>query len=122
MFRILLVEDEFSVRKMIAVNLMLNGYAVTEAVNGKEAIELAIENPPDLLITDLAMPVQDGTELLDQFKKSDKLKNIPIIVLSAVANLEPVQQLTKWAGADTFIQKPFEWPVLSAAINKKLKK
>jgi len=77
--KILLADDEFKLRKLIATQLRKNGFEVYEASNGKDAIELAIEILPDILVMDISMPIMDGLTAYEKIKNSDKLKHLPII-------------------------------------------
>jgi adenylate cyclase len=81
--KILLADDEFRLRKLIATQLRKNGFEVFEAANGKEAIEQSLAIFPDLLVMDISMPIMDGLTAYEKIKNNEKLKGIPIIILSA---------------------------------------
>ncbi len=92
-------------------------YNVVTATNGREALEVVEQNMPDIIVTDLMMPVMDGIELCRQLKSDKKYSPIPIIVLSAKQDdRAKVEGLT--IGADDYITKPFNCDVLMLRIGK----
>lgn len=102
---ILIVEDNSDVRSYIKENLEQN-YRIDEAVNGEEGIKKAIENIPDLIITDVMMPKVDGFELCNKLKTDHRTSHIPIVILTAKASEEnKIDGLQ--IGADEFLAKPF---------------
>ncbi|MEY3368692.1 MAG: hypothetical protein RI973_1847 [Bacteroidota bacterium] len=103
---ILVVEDNADLRAYIALLLGMK-YRVREAVNGQEAWEqLQGEDLPDLVISDLMMPVMDGLELLERVKGSDRLCNLPVIMLTARADVQ-VRLRALRIGVDDYLSKPF---------------
>lgn len=117
---ILIVDDEESQRHKLRKLLLENGYQVTEAINGKEALEKARLTPPDLVISDLLMPVMDGYTLLWYWKKDEKLRSIRFIVYSATYLQKKDQQLALDIGADVFISKSEKSELLISQIKKLL--
>jgi signal transduction histidine kinase/FixJ family two-component response regulator len=104
---ILVIDDRWENRSVIVNLLEPLGFATVEAENGKDGLEKLIRHVPDLVITDLAMPVMDGFEMLKQIRSSDTLKHHHIIVSSAsVAQLD--QQMSLDAGGDDFLAKPVQ--------------
>ena len=103
---ILIVDDQEIHRLLLRTLLQDNGYQVKEAINGKEALEKARLAPPDLVISDLLMPVMDGYTLLWHWKKDKKLSLAGFIVYSATYLRQRDQQLAQDLGADAFIIKP----------------
>ena len=103
---ILLVEDNQDMRQFIKGHL-LKDFIIIEATNGKEGLNKAIAQPPDLLITDLMMPKMDGMQLCSQLKSKVETSHVPIIMLTAKAGLEnKIEGLE--IGADEYLTKPFE--------------
>ncbi|MCP4699881.1 MAG: response regulator [Gammaproteobacteria bacterium] len=104
---ILAVDDEI-VNRAILVNFLSHlGFEVREAVDGRDCIEKAEKNPPDIILMDLVMPVMDGFEAARRLRENPKLKNIPILAASASA----FDQDREWsivAGCTDFIAKPIE--------------
>lgn len=103
--RILIVEDNSDLQKYLAHELGKN-YRIIVASNGQEGLELAIDQIPDLIITDLMMPKMDGLALSRQMKMLEKTSHIPIILLTAKAD-QHVKTEGLQTGADDYIPKPF---------------
>ncbi len=102
--QIVLVEDELDVADLLIFLLKLEGYDVTYAANGALALEQLAEATPDLILTDIMMPVMDGAKLLEALRKSERLRSIPTLVISALPE-GTARRLCK--GLDGFLQKPF---------------
>ena len=103
---ILIVEDNTDVRDFIKSSLG-NEYTYDEAENGEEGIKKAIELIPDLIISDVMMPILDGNEMTRQLKSDNKTSHIPIILLTAKSGLDnKIEGLE--TGADDYLTKPFE--------------
>tara|TARA_B110000483_G_scaffold181236_1_gene214328 strand:+ start:1023 stop:4832 length:3810 start_codon:yes stop_codon:yes gene_type:complete len=112
---ILLVEDNEELRAAVKNELVKN-YNVIEAFNGKEGLLLALSKNPDLIITDVMMPGMDGKELCNLLKTNFKTSHIPIVMLTALANIDDkIQGLEN--GADAYVEKPFNVSILTATIN-----
>ena len=103
---ILIVEDNADLRKYISSNLK-NECRIVEAVNGKKGLATAIDEIPDLIITDLMMPEMDGMELCSQVRMDKRTNHIPIIMLTAKADKESKLQGLS-TGADDYLVKPFD--------------
>src|SRR5689334_15574480 len=101
--RILIVDDENSIRRYLRTALSAQGFNVYEATNGQEAIQAAIANHPDLIILDLGLPDFDGTEVTRRLREWSKT---PIIILS-VREAEQDKIAALDAGADDYLTKPF---------------
>jgi two-component system KDP operon response regulator KdpE len=102
--RILIVDDEKTVRRFLKAALVAHDYNVSEAVNGKEALELAVSAHPDIIILDLGLPDMDGTEVTRLVRKRSA---VPIIILS-VREDESDKISALDAGADDYLTKPFD--------------
>ncbi len=117
--QILIVDDRWENRSVIVNLLEPLGFVMVEAENGREALEKIGKLPPDLIITDLSMPVVDGWEMLSQVRQSENFKNIPIIVSSAsVYEIDRQQSLA--AGGDDFLSKPVQAEELYVLLAKHL--
>ncbi len=113
---ILIVEDQRDVRKYIREKIE-NSYKVIEARDGKEGLEKALENVPDLVISDVMMPAMDGFELCKKLKTDDRTCHIPIILLTARA--EDHDKMTGLeTGADAYLVKPFNAQELLVRVSK----
>ncbi len=101
--RILVVDDEPQITRVLRTSLDAHGYDLRVANDGETALQIAHDWPPDLMITDLSMPVMDGLEVCRRFRLKS---NAPIIVLS-VKGEERTKVLALDAGADDYVTKPF---------------
>jgi len=116
--KILVVDDERQITRVLRTSLQSSGYEVTVANNGSEAFELFKSSSPDLIITDLAMPEMDGIELTRAIRR---ISEVPIIVLS-VREQETMKVAALDEGADDYITKPFSMPELLARVRANLRK
>ncbi len=104
--RILAVDDEPNIVRLIQVNLEREGYTVETANNGAQALAKIKANRPDLLVSDVMMPEMDGFELLANVRRDPALADLPIIMLTAKAQDKDVMEgYTR--GADMYLTKPF---------------
>lgn len=106
---ILVVDDEPNVRFLVRVTLERAGYEVVEAGNGVAALERVRESRPDLVITDLMMPVMSGRELIERLRGEPETASIPILILSANSRLLVGE-------ADALLSKPFDLEDLIAQV------
>jgi len=111
-FQILVIEDDPSIRKLIATTLMLHDYTYITAADGKEAIMLSLSAKPDLILLDLGLPDIDGMDVIRTIRSWSQL---PIIVISARGNdRDKINALDE--GADDYLTKPFSTEELLARI------
>lgn len=121
MAKIHIIEDDPQVREVLSVALQKAGYVIREASNGREAIDLIINDPPDLIITDIIMPDMDGLELLMGLRgtKSD----LPVIAISGVSvHSETYLRAAAHLGARKVLMKPFSEEDLLSAVAEALPK
>ena len=105
MATVMIVEDEFAIADLLEMVLTDEGYRVMTAANGREALQLLAEGPlPDLIISDLMMPVLDGAAMLQALRRSAAHGRIPCIVMSSIPE-NNVQALVD--GYAAFVRKPF---------------
>jgi CheY-like chemotaxis protein len=104
---ILIVDDTMLNLKLLSHVLENEGYKHIDAENGQEAIDLAEEHKPDLILMDIMMPEMDGYETVKKIKSRDGLEYIPVIFLSALSETDDKIQAFKYGGVDYFT-KPFE--------------
>jgi two-component system KDP operon response regulator KdpE len=116
--RILVVDDERQITRVLRTSLQSSGYEVAVAQNGTEAFELFKTFVPDLIITDLAMPEMNGLELTRAIRRTAET---PIIVLS-VREQETMKVAALDEGADDYVTKPFSMPELLARVRANLRK
>jgi signal transduction histidine kinase/ligand-binding sensor domain-containing protein/DNA-binding response OmpR family regulator len=115
---ILLVEDNRDLRNYLK-DVLENHYNILTAENGKEGYDLAVKKIPDLIISDIMMPVMDGNEFCSRIKEDVRTSHIPFIMLTAVAGDESKLAAFK-KGIDDYITKPFDIDLLLLRINKRL--
>jgi two-component system, OmpR family, phosphate regulon response regulator PhoB len=118
---ILLVEDEPSQRAVLSYNLMREGYQVTEASDGEEAMLYVEEAEFDLILLDWMLPALSGIEICRRLKRHKRTKDVPVIMLSARAeDVDKVRGLD--TGADDYLAKPYSLPELLARIRSHLRR
>lgn len=115
MAKILIAEDERDIRDLIIFTLRFSGYEVVAASNGEEAIQLAQQEMPDLILLDVRMPRKTGYEACAAIKADEKTRNIPVIFLSAKGQESEIQAGLQ-AGAVEYLLKPFVPDQLTARI------
>jgi CheY-like chemotaxis protein len=118
--RILVVDDDPSIVKLLTLNLEIEGYEVVSAANGREALEAVAEHDPDLVVCDVMMPVMNGLEVVSRLKRDDETKDLPVVMLSAKAQELDVAH-GKATGADEYVTKPFDPEDLLTVVAKLLK-
>lgn len=101
---ILLIEDEAALQKTMGDVLSQEGYKILSALDGEVGVRIAKEKIPDLILLDLVLPKMMGFEVLQRLRKDEATKDIPVIVLTNLENLENVQQATN-LGATTYLIK-----------------
>ena len=118
---VLVVDDEEDLLELVRYNLTKEGYRVSCAATGDEALKAVRRQPPDLIVLDLMLPMIDGLEICRRLKGDSKTRDIPIIMLTAkseesdmIAGLE--------RGADDYVTKPFSPRVLAARIKALLRR
>jgi len=116
--RILIVDDEPQITRVLRTSLDAHGYDLRVANDGQTALQIATDWPPDLMITDLSMPVMDGLELCRRFRVRSQA---PIIVLS-VKGEERTKVQALDAGADDYVTKPFGIGELLARVRANLRR
>ncbi len=115
MVKVLVVEDNPSERKLIANYLEEDGYAVIIAENGEEALDKAVSQKPDVVVTDVIMPGMNGFELSRSLKKDPTTQNLPIVVCTS-KNQELDRLWGMKQGVDIYITKPYTRSELIRAV------
>jgi two-component system alkaline phosphatase synthesis response regulator PhoP len=119
--RILLVDDDADILEIVGYNLSQEGYQITTAVNGKEAIAKAKKVLPHLIIMDVMMPEMDGMEACENIRKIPELSNVIITFLTARS--EDYSQVAGFdAGADDYITKPIKQKLLISKVKALLRR
>jgi len=117
--KILVAEDDAITARFLVSLLESDGYRVEWAEDGEAAIEAARLDPPDLILTDLVMPYRDGYRVLKDVRNDDRLRRIPVILMSMKDREEDVVRALD-EGADDYVIKPFGARELLARIRKRL--
>jgi len=119
--KVLVIEDEPSIRNNIMLMLKVERYAATGAENGRVGLELARSDPPDLILCDVMMPEMDGFAVLEALRAEPRLAEIPFIFLTALDDRSSTRRGMN-LGADDYLPKPFTRNELMEAVNSRLKK
>lgn len=115
--RILAVDDEKHIVRLIQVNLERAGYTVETAFDGQEALQKVADNPPDMIVLDWMMPQLNGMETLKRLKANPATENIPVIMLTAKS--QDADVLKGWqSGVDSYLTKPFNPMELLAFVKR----
>ena len=118
--RVLVVDDEADLVRILQFGLESLGYHVETAADGQEGLKKAREMKPDIILLDLMLPKLDGYKVCRLLKFDERYKNIPVIILSARTQ-EGDQALAMEMGANRFITKPYEFSEILAQMEKLLK-
>lgn len=118
MSRILLIEDDDSIRSVIATNFVTSGFVVTEAASAAEGLELLDSDEFDLALIDLRLPDRTGIEIIRSVRP---LVDIPLVILTAYSNTNDVIEALE-AGADDFLAKPIDLQELQARLRALLRR
>jgi len=122
MTRVLIADDNAQNLYLLETILKSNGYEVISTRNGNEAIESALKNPPDIIVTDILMPVMDGFELCRRWEANERLRQIPFIFYTATYTDRKDEQFALSLGADRFITKPQQPELLLKIVQEVLSK
>lgn len=106
--RILIIEDNSDFLDLLGYTLTAAGYTLLTAKTGKEGLEMARREQPDLILTDLMLPLLNGYEICSMLKQDARYQRIPIMMLSATKVQEQDERLAKDCGADLFVLKSIE--------------
>jgi len=104
---ILILENDPKNLKLVTVILQVSGYATLQATDGKQGVELAREEKPDLILMDIQIPVMDGLEATKLLKNDGATRDIPVIALTAYA-MKGDEEKMRAAGCDGYITKPID--------------
>jgi DNA-binding response OmpR family regulator len=119
--RILIIDDDENIRRLVSFNLSMEGHELLQAENGKIGYQTAKKEQPELILLDVMMPVMDGIQTVKKLKTDPETKQIPVFMLSAKGQMEDLDEAFD-AGADNYITKPFDVEKLNAKIAFKMKK
>jgi DNA-binding response OmpR family regulator len=115
--KILVCDDEPYILMALTDAVEMEGYECVTAVNGKEAVEKARDERPDLILLDVMMPYKDGFEVCRELKDDELTRDIPVVMLTAKSQQVDIQR-GKEVGADDYITKPFKPSTLRKKFNE----
>ena len=118
---ILVADDDPDILSIVSMSLETQGYTVHKATNGREAVDLAREHHPDLVLMDMMMPVLSGYEAVGELKADAATKDIVIVGLSAKAMATDMERATD-VGIDGYITKPFRIAQVLSVVERYLAK
>lgn len=115
-YTILIADDEPSLRLLVKASLAVRKYTIIEVANGQDALNLAKQVQPDLVLLDVMMPFLTGFQVCEEMRKDPKTAKIPVIILTAKGGQDD-RELANSVGASHFLTKPFRPPELLAAVD-----
>jgi DNA-binding response OmpR family regulator len=118
--KILVVDDEPAIREYLKMVLTEQGYTVLTAPDGREALPLAVQEQPDLILLDIFMPYLDGIETLKRLRERPTTRNLRVIILTAYDTRDRLEDSIV-AGADDFLSKPINLTELRIRVSSMLK-
>jgi len=116
--KILVVEDEKTLRFLIVQSLKDDGFEVYESIGGEEGLKLAKENKPDLILLDLLLPGMNGFDVLSHLKRDSSTESIPVIILSNCGQEEEVERGMKLGATDYLVKAHFTLDEIADRIKK----
>ncbi|MGH9225758.1 MAG: response regulator transcription factor [Acidimicrobiales bacterium] len=119
--KVLVIDDDPVILELLRVNFEIEGFAVVSASDGREGLERAKRDKPDVILSDIMMPRMDGLALVTALRSEPKTRAVPIILLSAKAQNAEVKAGLE-AGADDYVTKPFDPLELIDRVNAVLAK
>ena len=119
--RILVIDDDLAISELVAVNLEMAGYDVSQAEDGIKGQALALQLQPDLIMLDLMLPKVDGFTICQRLRRDDRTAEIPVLMLTALSQTQNKVEGFN-AGADDYLTKPFEVEELLARIRALLRR
>ena len=105
--KILVIDDEPNIVQTLQDRLEMNDYSVVTACNGREGLDKAINEKPDIILLDVIMPIMDGHEMLEHLRKTDEGKDIAVIMLTARSQNQDIARANA-CGIEDYIVKPFD--------------
>jgi DNA-binding response OmpR family regulator len=117
--KVLLVEDDESVRQLVRVTLDLNGYEVVEAKDGLEGLLMLDMHRPDAVVLDLMMPDLGGERMLAQLRATEETKRTPVVIITGKPEVAP--EVIGLVGRENFFPKPFDPDAVIARLEAMLR-
>jgi CheY-like chemotaxis protein len=117
--RVLVVDDEADIVSTVKYRLEFCEFEVITATNGKEGLEKAASEKPDIILLDISMPIMNGHETLERLKNNPELKDIPVIMFTAFSDAKDVAKAVE-LGVTDYVTKPFDYTDLTTKITNAL--
>lgn len=118
--KILIVEDEQDMRQALVDELTREGFQTFEAKNGREGLESALKEHPDLILLDIVMPVMDGMTMMKKLRESENGKDIPVIMLTNLSDIEKVSNALEFEIYDYLVKSNWKIEDVTDRVRKKL--
>jgi CheY-like chemotaxis protein len=118
MARILIADDYDDNRELLRLMLEMAGHEIREARDGKECLDMALAQPPDILLVDLSMPILDGWNLLRQLRGDERTRGIPCVAVTAFPTGHEQEQFVD--GFNAYLGKPFRLRELLSTVGRRL--
>lgn len=115
--KVLLVEDEPDIRFLMRKYLEASGYGVVEAANGREGVERALSEHPDVVVMDLSMPIVDGLSAARRIRRDERTWGVPVIAVSANVGRD-FRVAAREAGCDEYVTKPLDFDRLDRILSR----
>jgi len=119
--RILVIDDDAAIAELVAINLEMAGYEVTQAEDGIKGQALAVQLLPDLIVLDLMLPRVDGFTVCQRLRRDDRTADIPVLMLTALSQTQDKVEGFN-SGADDYLTKPFELEEMLARVRALLRR
>lgn len=116
MATILVVDDNEDACRMLTMLVQKAGHAGTCATSGEQALAMAAENPPDLVILDAMMPGMDGMEVLRRLRENPRTHSVPVVIWSAISDATYVKHARNRGATDYWIKTHFDYSTLAAKL------
>ena len=115
--KVLVIDDEPNIVQTLQDRLEMNEYTVFTAGNGKDGLDLALQEQPDVILLDVIMPIMDGHEMLEALRKQPEGRDVSVIMLTARSQTQDIARANS-CGIDDYIVKPFDLSELLGKIEK----
>ena len=120
--KILIVEDEETLQKALSQYLQEEGFDILSAMDGEKGIELAKLKKPDLVLLDIILPKKDGFQVLEEIKKNESTKSIPVILLTNLESMDDIQKAFDKGATTYLVKSEYKLEDIVKKINETLKK
>jgi DNA-binding response OmpR family regulator len=121
MKKILIIEDDQFLMDIYATRLRQEGFEVEEAINGEIALAKLKESPPDLILLDIILPMREGFEILKEIKSDERLKNLPVIIISNLSQREEIKKALSLGAVKYLVKSDYTPSQIVKEIKKILK-